>query len=89
MASSLARMPPATTRWELHYYLFLLWTEMQDSQNGCERLLAAQAVRQGQEAVDDIFEVLQVGSLPTLVPDVLLNVALQDSNLLSMPLLLL
>lgn len=62
---------------------------MQDSQDSCECLLAAQAVRQGQEAVDDIFEVLQVGSLPTLVPDVLFNVALQDSNLLLMPLTLL
>jgi hypothetical protein len=26
--SSLARRPPATTTWEPHYHLFLLWTEM-------------------------------------------------------------
>lgn len=62
---------------------------MQDSQDSDECLLAAQGIRQGQEAVDDVFEVLQVGSLPTLVPDALFNVALQGSNLLSMPLPLL
>lgn len=62
---------------------------MQDSQDSDERLLAAQGIRQGQEAVDDVFEVLQVGSLPTLVPDALFNVGLQSSNLLPMPLPLL
>lgn len=62
---------------------------MQDGEDGREGLLAAQAVWQGQEAVDDVFEILQVGSLPALVPDVLFDVALKGSNLLSMPLTLL
>lgn len=62
---------------------------MQDREDGGERLLAAQAVGQGQEAVDDVFEIFQVGSLPALVPHILFDVALEGSNLLSMPLALL
>lgn len=89
MASSLARRPPTTRGREPHDDLLLLRTEVQDSEDGCERLLAAQGVGQGQEAVDDVLEVLQVGPLPALVPDVLFDVALQGSHLLSMPLPLL
>lgn len=76
MVSSLAGRPPATAGREPHDHLFLLGTEVQDGQDGSERLLAAQGVRQGKEAVNDIFEVLQIGALPALVPDVLFNVAL-------------
>lgn len=89
MASSLARGPPTTTSWEPHDRLLLLWTEVQDGQDGSERLLAAQGIWQGQEAIDDVLEILQVGPLPTLVPAVLRDVALQGSHLLPMPLPLL
>lgn len=56
MASSLARGPPTTTSWEPHDRLLLLWTEVQDGQDGSERLLAAQGIWQGQEAIDDVLD---------------------------------
>lgn len=61
---------------------------MQDGEDGCESLLPPQRVRQRQEPVDDVLEVLQVGSFPALVSEVLLDLTLKRGHLFPVLLLL-
>lgn len=70
---------------QLHDVMLLLWAEVQDGQDGVERLQPPAAVLQRQELVDDVLQVLQVGALSVLVPDQLVEAVPQLRHLLLVP----